>query len=208
MCEVLLATRSDGKLGEIRHATSATTIEWRSLTNYPEVPEAVEDGKTFRENAIKKAAYYSAATGLPALADDSGLSVDRLGGEPGVNSATYAGLPRNDGLNNQKLLASLRGIPADLRTAHFHCHMILFFSGRILAESSGEVTGRIIDLPRGRNGFGYDPIFFIPAMGRTMAELTTDEKNLISHRGIALRSILPQIETALNTVSNGSDASP
>lgn len=197
MREVLLATRSEGKLREIEHATADIAIKWRGLNEYPEVPDAIEDGNTFRENALRKAVYYSKATGLPALADDSGLIVDVLGGDPGVNSATYGGIPRDDGANNQKLLAALRGIPAERRTAHFHCQMIFYFDGKVLAESCGEVDGRIIDVPRGRNGFGYDSIFFIPALGRTAAELTSDEKNLISHRGIALRGILPRIQAAM-----------
>ncbi|MBL8877874.1 MAG: non-canonical purine NTP pyrophosphatase [Phycisphaerales bacterium] len=197
MREVLLATRSEGKLREIEYATANLAIKWRGLNEYPELPDAIEDGATFRENALRKAAFYSKGTGLPALADDSGLIVDLLGGRPGVDSATYAGIPRDDGANNQKLLAALRGVPAEKRTAHFHCQMIFYFGGEVLAESYGEVDGRIIDVPRGSNGFGYDPIFFIPALGRTAAELTSDEKNLISHRGIALRAILPQMQAAL-----------
>lgn len=193
MLEILLATRSAGKLDEIQRATQGCNIEWHTLDEYPDVPEAIEDGDTFRENALLKGVYYSRATALPALADDSGLCVDALGGEPGVRSAHYAGIPRDDDANNQKLLAALRGVPEERRTARFHCHMVLCHGEQLLAESSAEVQGRIIDAPRGRNGFGYDPIFFIPSLGKTAAELTGDEKNLVSHRGIALQKMIPEI---------------
>lgn len=193
MLEILLASRSGGKLHEIRLATSGSGIEWCSLDEYPDIAEAVEDGNSFRENALIKCTYYSKATGLPALADDSGLIVDALGGDPGVHSAHYAGIPRDNAANNQKLLAALRGVPEERRTARFHCHMVFCEGDNVLAESTGEVEGRILDAPRGRNGFGYDPLFFIPSLGKTAAELTDDEKNRVSHRGIALRKILPNI---------------
>lgn len=201
--DVLIATHSAGKLREIRHMTAGSGLRWLSLddaeaaTDYAgprPLPEAIEDGGTFADNARIKALHYAGLTGLHTLADDSGLVVDALGGEPGVRSARYAGEPRDDGRNNAKLIAALTGVPPERRTARFICHMAFAEPGRVLVESTGRVEGRIIDLPRGENGFGYDPYFEIPEMGRTTAELSADEKSAVSHRGAALREILPRIE--------------
>lgn len=191
MNEVLLATRSAGKIREIRHI--APQIHWRSLDEFPQAPEAVEDGESFAENAARKALFYAAATGLPALADDSGLEVDCLARAPGVHSAYYAGQPRDDAANNRKLVAQLRGMPVEERTARFRCIMVLARPGEVLAQTDGAIEGVIIDEPRGIGGFGYDPHFFVPRLGQTTAELQPDKKNAISHRGIALRAMLARI---------------
>lgn len=193
MARLLLATKSAGKIAELRRMTQDSVDEWIGLDQFPAIAESPETGETFSANAREKALYYSAATGLPALADDSGLEVDALGGAPGVHSAYYAGHPRDDARNNQKLVADLRGVPDARRGARFVCAMALAAGGRILLESRGTVEGRIIDTPRGVNGFGYDPHFLILERGLTTAELSPDEKSAISHRGNALRAMLEQL---------------
>jgi len=191
--EILLATRNPGKVREIRQASSSCGLVWRSLNEFPGLPPAGEDGATFAENARRKALHYAAATGLPTLADDSGLEVDCLNGAPGVQSARYAGEPPDDAANNRKLIAALAGIPLEKRTARFGCAMALAWGGQVLVETEGAIAGLIIDVPRGNNGFGYDPHFYLPQYGRTMAELTPAEKNAISHRGQALRALLARL---------------
>lgn len=192
--EILLATRSAGKLLEIREMSRGGPVRWRALEEFPEIGEALEDGATFADNARRKALYYAAASGLHALADDSGLAVDSLGGAPGVYSARYAGTPRDDAANNRKLVAALQGVAPERRTARFQCAMALALDGDILLESQGVVEGIVIDEARGTNGFGYDAHFLIPSLGRTTAELSSAEKNARSHRGQALRSMLEQVE--------------
>lgn len=205
MIDLLLATRSGGKLREIREMTAGSeatqrdshpvtsSIRWRGLEQYPEIPDAPETGRTFLENATEKALYYEKATGLPALADDSGLEVDALQGQPGVDSAYFAGHPRDDSRNNARLIELLRGVPDECRTARFRCVMVFAVDGRVTASTQGAIEGRIIDVARGSNGFGYDPHFLVPSLGRTTAELPPVEKNAISHRGIALRAMLSEI---------------
>ncbi|MFN0136648.1 MAG: RdgB/HAM1 family non-canonical purine NTP pyrophosphatase [Phycisphaerae bacterium] len=192
MTELLLATRSAGKIREI---TAALNLRWRSLDDFPSISEAIEDGDTFLANATRKAVYYSNATGLPALADDSGLEVDALNGEPGVQSAYYAGHPRDDAANCRKLVQVLRDVPAARRSARFRCVMVIASGERVLAETNGAIEGIIIDEPRGTNGFGYDPHFLVPSLGKTTAELPSVEKNKISHRGIALRAMCEKLAT-------------
>jgi XTP/dITP diphosphohydrolase len=199
MVEILLATHNAGKVREIQQLAARRGWQWRGLDDLSGVPEAVEDAETFAENARRKALHYAAATGLPTLADDSGLEVDRLGGAPGVRSARFAGTPRDDAANNRKLVAALAGVPLEQRTARFRCALVLAGSEGILAETHGMVAGLILDEPRGSNGFGYDPHFLIPSLGQTMAELPSTEKNAISHRGQALRAMLPKIAALLET---------
>jgi len=204
--DILIATANPGKYREIvavmteSPASADPCINWKWLGALAERPaEPHEDGATFAENAALKARYYSLASGLRALADDSGLEVDALRGEPGVHSAYYAGefadRPRaeRDAANNRKLITALRGVPPANRTARFRCCLALADGDRILATAEGTVEGVIIDEPRGTGGFGYDPHFFIPAIGRTTAELTREEKNRISHRGRALRAMRAEI---------------
>jgi XTP/dITP diphosphohydrolase len=188
-----LATGNPGKLRELQQLTAHDPLDWCCLSEFPNVSEAIEDGHTFLENATKKAMHYARATGLPALADDSGLVVDGLGGEPGVHSAYYAGLPRDDRANNQKLVSAIAPLSEADRSARFCCVMVFATADGVLAESTGAIEGRVIETPRGLNGFGYDPHFLVPELGRTTAELPANEKNAISHRGRALRAILPQI---------------
>lgn len=194
MPRVLLATRNPGKLRELREITADSSLDWQGLDEFPDVPEAVEDGETFADNARRKARHYANHTGCLTLADDSGLEVDALGGAPGVHSARYAGLPRSDDANNRKLLAELADMPPERRTARFRCAMAFARAGEILCEAEGAVEGEIGFDPQGTNGFGYDPLFRIPRLDRTVAELPSDEKHRLSHRGQALRAILPKIE--------------
>lgn len=173
---------------------SQSAIHWRSLKDLPNgIAAPVEDGATFAANAAIKARHYARSSGLWTLADDSGLEVDALGGAPGVLSARYGGAAAGaaraevDRANNQRLISELKGVPPEKRTARFRCALALADGDRILATAEGRVEGRIVDQSRGSNGFGYDPHFFLLELGRTMAELSAEHKNQISHRGQALR---------------------
>jgi XTP/dITP diphosphohydrolase len=197
---ILIATANQGKFREIAAVMADLPVQWMNLADLPPMPEPVENGSTFAENARLKALFYARAGELWALADDSGLEVDALGGRPGVFSARYAGEPRNDAANNAKLIGELSDMPLDKRTARFRCAMALASPEAVLAEAQGTVEGVIIDRPRGRNGFGYDPIFLIPSLGKTAAELGFEQKNRVSHRGQALIAIRPAIERCLGDV--------
>ncbi len=201
--EILIATGNPSKAREIIAVLSGQEpgaphprIVWRRLDELPgHIPEPIEDGDTFEANAALKARYYSRRTGLWTLADDSGLEVDALGGAPGVRSARYADLPggtsraERDAANNRKLIAALRGTRPARRTARFRCALALADADELLAAAEGTIEGRIIDVPRGQNGFGYDPHFLVPDLGRTTAELEPAHKNRISHRGRALLAL-------------------
>lgn len=190
---LLLATRSAGKVRELRALCAGDEWSWVGLDAFPDLAEPEEAGATFAENARLKALYYARCTGMGALADDSGLCVDALGGAPGVHSARYAGTPRDDAANNRKLVQALAGVPDERRTARFVCAMAFAEPGRVLLETDGRVEGRIVDAPRGTNGFGYDPHFYFPPAHRTLAELSPDEKNSVSHRSRALRAMLARL---------------
>jgi XTP/dITP diphosphohydrolase len=187
---LLFATGNPGKLRELRGLVG-DAVEVVSLEGLPPIPEPEETGVTFEENAELKARAYSEATGLPALADDSGLCVDALGGRPGVYSARYA--EGDDKARYQKLLAELSGVPDDKRTAAFVCALCLVQpgGGRAIVEV-GRCEGRIGHEPRGSHGFGYDPVFVLPG-GKSLAELTSEEKAAISHRGVAFQKMLPHL---------------
>ena len=165
MPAVLLATRNAGKVREIRAIAAALPIIWHGLDELGPLPDAVESGATFAENARLKALHYARLTGLSTLADDSGLEVDALGGAPGVQSARFAGLPRDDAANNRKLIGLLAGVPAERRTARFRCALALAQAGRVVLETEGTFAGVICDAARGTNGFGYDPHFLVPELG-------------------------------------------
>ena len=206
---ILIATNNPGKFREIVAVLSdglADGLSWKSLADIPfAIDEPVEDRSTFAGNAELKAVCYSLAAGMWALADDSGLEVDALGGEPGVHSAYYAELladkPREvrDAANNRKLATALAKVPLDRRQARYRCVMMLADGRRVVTTADGAVEGTMIDEPRGDGGFGYDPYFLIPSTGRTMAELAMDEKNRISHRGIALRRLRENLRHILST---------
>lgn len=190
---LLLATRNVGKVSEIRSLDLGCELTWECLEGLADVPEPAEVGATFAENAQIKALHYAACSGLPALADDSGLCVDALGGEPGVHSARYAGVPRDDAANNRKLIANLAGVPAERCSARFVCAMALAVPGRVLLETEGCIEGRMVAEARGSNGFGYDPHFYYPPLRCTLAELAIDAKNAVSHRSRALRAMLARL---------------
>ncbi|HKS16737.1 MAG TPA: RdgB/HAM1 family non-canonical purine NTP pyrophosphatase, partial [Planctomycetota bacterium] len=167
--EIVIASRNKGKIAEILQILAESPIKLRSLVDFPDTPEVDETGSTFVENARLKARAVARHTKLWALADDSGLEVDALGGRPGIRSARYAG---GDGANNEKVLKEMEAIPDAKRTARFRAAMVLAApDGALLAETEGAVEGLIAREPRGTSGFGYDPLFLVPEFGQTMAEL-------------------------------------
>jgi XTP/dITP diphosphohydrolase len=186
---IVFATKNEGKVREITEMIDRTDIELVSLNHFAALPEIVEDGATYLENALKKARIVSEFTGETVLADDSGLQVNVLKGEPGVYSARYAGEGATDEENNSKLLARLKNIPEDKRTASFFCALVLYDRDGRYASFEAEWRGRIIDEGRGTNGFGYDPIFLDPQFNKTAAELPPDIKNKVSHRGQAFAKL-------------------
>ena len=193
MKELVVATRNAGKLEEIRHLLEGAGIGVLGLDAFPEVPEIEEDGATFAANAAKKAETVAHLTGRPCLADDSGLTVAALNGEPGVHSARYAGVQGDDAANNARLLRELADVPEARRQAAFCCVMALCRPGEPTAFFEGRVAGSILHAPRGSGGFGYDPLFLVDGFDRTMAELPLAEKNRISHRGQALRQVIARL---------------
>ena len=195
---LVFATRNRGKLVELRELLPG--IDVRAIDELGlAVPEVIEDADTFLGNATKKAREVSAATGLPALADDSGLEVDALGGAPGVISARYAGASGHgaDAANNAKLLAALHGVSPERRTARFRAALAFADVRGPLAErtltAEGACEGVILDAPRGTGGFGYDPLFFSPELGQTFAEAGVGPKSDLSHRARAMRAMRPQL---------------
>jgi len=187
MMQLLVATRNRGKIKEIKALLDGLVEEVICAADLPELPETVEDGATFAENALKKAREASKATGLAVLADDSGLVVDGLNGRPGVYSARFAGVGANDAVNNVKLLQEVAGLSQVERRAAFVCSMAYVSPDGVERLFEGRVEGTIIDQPRGEHGFGYDPLFLVNGYQQTMAELPLGEKNRISHRGQALQ---------------------
>lgn len=189
---LVFATHNRGKLVELRELLAGVEVELLSLDDI-EVPDVIEDGETFEENATKKAREVSAATGLPALADDSGLEVDALGGAPGVRSARYAGLDSNDDRNNDKLIEALAAVPAGQRTARFRSCLALADVDGPLGEQTltahGTCEGEILAERRGSGGFGYDPLFYVADLQGTFAELGIGTKNDRSHRAMAMRAM-------------------
>lgn len=203
---LILASRNPGKLREIRHVLSDLELDIHGIDDVcPDLPEPEETGLTFAENACQKALYYSNATGMWALADDSGLVVDALDGDPGVRSARYAATETGadadrhliDQANNAKLLKALQDVPDPKRNARFVCSLALAGGDEILLQTRGTVEGRIGHQPAGENGFGYDPLFFLPERGCTTAQLRPEEKNAISHRGQAVRQFAKELKTLL-----------
>jgi len=193
--KIVIASGNPGKLREIRRILEPLEFSVVPQSDFG-VPECPEPHVTFIENCLAKARHASLHTGLPALADDSGICVDALNGAPGVYSARYAGEPKSDARNNEKLIAALSG-EAD-RRAHYYCVIVLVRHPDdpqpLIAEGSWH--GEIIDTPRGGNGFGYDPYFYLPAFGKTGAELDPDHKNAISHRGQALDILVSKLRAS------------
>jgi XTP/dITP diphosphohydrolase len=196
--KVVFASKNEGKVKEIKSMLDEIGIDLVSLNDYKNAPDIVEDGKSFLQNALKKAKIISEFTGEYVLADDSGLQVDYLNGEPGIYSARYAGEKATDEENNAKLLAKLKNVPSDKRAASFCCALVLYRKDNTYESFESKWNGQIIDEKRGSNGFGYDPIFWVPELKMTAAELPVDIKNKVSHRGQAFiklkSSLLQEIE--------------
>ena len=188
--KLYLASGNAGKLGEFRALAAGRALDLELLPGFATLAEFPEDAPTFAENAAGKALHYSRHSDETILADDSGLVVPALGGAPGVHSARYGGVNAGSEQKIAKLLDALRGKERPLRAAHFVCVIAVARQGRALAVVSGKVDGEILDVPRGSGGFGYDPIFYFPELGKTFAELTAGEKNQHSHRGKAFRRMM------------------
>jgi XTP/dITP diphosphohydrolase len=195
--KIVFASGNEGKVKEISQMLEGMGIELVSLKDYADVPEIVEDGKSFLENALKKAKIISAFTNDTVLADDSGLQVDVLGGEPGIYSARYAGEKATDDDNINILLAKLKGIEQEKRTASFRCALVLYKTDGSFESFESRWEGLIIDERRGDNGFGYDPVFFVPELKKTAAELPEEIKNKVSHRGQAFAQLKRKLEEKL-----------
>ncbi|HEV2293174.1 MAG TPA: RdgB/HAM1 family non-canonical purine NTP pyrophosphatase [Tepidisphaeraceae bacterium] len=198
MLRLLIATGNAGKVREFRDLLQTRGVACTDLSVHPAVPAPEETGHTFRANAMLKATYYATALNTWALADDSGLSADALDGAPGVHSARWAdlhGAGRGDADNNALLLRQLQSVPDDRRTARFVCVLAVSDPlGRVVLTACDEVEGVLLHAPRGEGGFGYDPLFLVPELGRTTAELPAHEKHAISHRGKALRRLTNMLD--------------
>ena len=187
--ELILATRNRHKGEELTVLLSHLGVTIRTLADFPEAPEVEEDGATCEANAIKKALEISRATGLAAVADDTGLEVDALGGRPGVYAARYAGEGATYEDNCRKLIQELAGVPRNRRTARFVTVAALVVPGKQIQVAQGTLDGYITEIPSGSHGFGYDPVFYVPELSATLAELTAEQKNRISHRAKAFQRV-------------------
>ena len=188
MTVLVVATTNQGKLREIRELLAGLPVDVRTLSDYPPVATPEETGATFADNARQKARYYAAATGALTVAEDSGLEVDAMGGDPGVQSARFGGEDSTYPEKFALIYQALGRAGVSTSTARFVCALAVAEGDRILFESRGTVEGEIAPVPRGEGGFGYDPIFFYPPLGRTLAEVGT-EKSTVSHRGAAFRQL-------------------
>ena len=201
--KLLLATRNQGKIIEFRRILDALApggIELVGLDQFPDLHDVDETGLTFEENALLKAREMSEATGLPAIADDSGLCVDALNGDPGIFSARWAGTHGNDRANLEKVLDQMREVADEKRTAFFICVAALYLPGGVSHCEEGRFYGSILKSPVGENGFGYDPIFQPDGLAISSAQMSSEEKDAVSHRGKALRAIAPHVISALNSL--------
>ncbi len=199
--EIVIATGNKGKVAEFEKMLAGLNISVKPLSDLGDIAEFEENGNTFQENARGKAEYYSRLTQKVVVADDSGLEVDALNGAPGVRSARYAGVDGldKDKANNQKLLNELADVPQEQRSARFRCCLCLAGPDGVIFETSGTFEGQIGFEPKGQNGFGYDPLFFIPELGNTAAELDYSEKNKISHRGRAMKTLLAHLSERMES---------
>jgi XTP/dITP diphosphohydrolase len=191
--KLVVATTNQGKLREIHAILKAAPVELLTLAEFPDIPEPEETGATFAHNARLKALYYAAATGLPSVADDSGLEIDALGNAPGVHSARWYGT--DYAVKFAKIYELLRDRGLASSAARFVCNVALAHEGRIIYETAGTVEGTIAPEPKGTNGFGYDPIFFYPPFGVTLGELDLERKGTLSHRGKAFRALREYLST-------------
>jgi XTP/dITP diphosphohydrolase len=193
MKTILVATTNPGKLTELSEMLDIDA-DFKNLADFPGIEEVLEDGNTFEQNAQKKALGYAKATGLWTIADDSGLVIDALDGSPGIHSARFSGEKPGtrtliDHKNIAKVLELMKDVPVEKRTARFVCSLCLASPEKVLIQTEGEVEGIITKEKIGTSGFGYDPIFFVPKLGKTIAEITPEEKNKISHRGNAINKL-------------------
>jgi len=193
---IVLATRNSGKVKEFRQLLKNFPVEIKNLNDFGPIPEVEEDGATFDDNAYKKASFTAKVLGLPAIADDSGLVVEALGGAPGVKSARYAGDKATDNENIKKLLREMEG--KNDRRAAFECVISIAVPSGPALTYDGRCEGEITTEPHGASGFGYDPVFLFPEYGKTFAELTSDEKNRVSHRGKALGEVVQEFDKILS----------
>lgn len=192
---LVLATRNSGKTEEIRALLSGLPVELKNLDDFGPIPDVIEDGETFDDNAYKKASFTARVLGFPAIADDSGLVVEALNGEPGVYSARYAGEDADDAANNAKLLEKMAGVTD--RRAAFQCVVSIAVPTGAALTYEGRCDGVIAEALSGEGGFGYDPLFYCPDKGKTFAELTMEEKGEISHRGQALKEVANELNKIL-----------
>lgn len=198
MKKIVIATKNQGKVREMREALSHLPVEVVSLKEFGELPDAVENGTTFAENARIKAEFYREKTGCACVADDSGLEVEVLGGAPGIHSARFAGFHADDATNNQKLLEELQKAGVKESPADYRCALVFADTDGTVFTSEGRCDGIVRMVPRGENGFGYDPYFYTKDYtDRTMAEISFAEKDKISHRGRALREMVRRLEEYL-----------
>jgi XTP/dITP diphosphohydrolase len=195
---IVLATRNKGKTREFRELLNHPSVEIRNLDDFGPIPEVIEDGATFDDNAYKKASFTARILGYPALADDSGLCVEALDGAPGVISARYAGENASDEENVKKMLAAVKG--KENRNAAFKCVISIAVPTGATLTYEGECKGVIIDEPAGDNGFGYDPVFFFPALNKTFAQLSIEEKGRVSHRGKALQEVAREMDKIIKWI--------
>lgn len=197
---VVLATRNEHKIRELARILAPYGVALASLDEWPDVPDVAETGATFAENALLKARAVAAATGLVAVADDSGLAVDALNGMPGVLSARWAGRHGDDAANLSLVLAQLADVPDERRTAAFVCAAAAVAPSGSELVVEGRVDGVLLRAPRGSGGFGYDPIFVPVGSAQTTAEMAAEEKDAISHRGKAFRELAPRLTELLDAV--------
>ncbi|MBN1904796.1 MAG: XTP/dITP diphosphatase [Deltaproteobacteria bacterium] len=198
---VVIATRNRGKVEEIRGLLHGYDVEIKTLDDFNPIPEVIENGKSFESNALLKASFTAKALGLPAIADDSGLVVDALNGAPGVYSARYAGDKATDAENNLKLLKELKGV--ENRDARFETVVAIAMPKGDTLTYTGKVEGVILEAPDGNMGFGYDPLFYYPRFSKTFAQMTNEEKNKISHRGMAFRKLTKDFDRIMVWIKEG-----
>ncbi|RMA91975.1 XTP/dITP diphosphatase [Priestia megaterium] len=194
MREIIIATKNAGKVKDFETLFSPKGFKVKSLLDFSEIEDVEETGVTFADNATLKAEAISSALNKLVIADDSGLAIDALNGEPGVYSARYAGESKDDNANIEKVLQKLNDVPFEKRTARFHCALAIAVPGKRTEIVEGTCEGHILEEKRGENGFGYDPIFFVEKWRCSMAELSKEQKNQISHRANALKKLAPLID--------------
>ena len=197
--KIIIASRNKDKISEINKIFQDAQIDIQSLDDFPDCPEVVEDGNNLFENALKKAKEISQYTGFPTISDDTGLEVDALNGSPGIYSARYAGENATYSDNVDKLLREMEGVTRDKRTARFRTVCVYYDNGNYL-DAEGKVEGKILDERHGKNGFGYDPVFYVEDKEKTFAEMDPDEKNEISHRGRAIKKLYKLLK--INNIIN------